>query len=68
MFYAWFDRDAPSFEDMNTYSSQRRWGRFYIDAEGDPTIEFDLDLEDGGISPALFVDNLEYWDGILADF
>jgi len=66
MFYAWFDSDnPPSLEAMNLYAARTRWGRFYIDHEGDPTIELDIDLEDGGMSEELFIDNVEYWDGAL---
>lgn len=69
MFYAWFEADpTPSLEAMNSYTAMRRWGRFYIDSEGDPVIEMDIDLEDGGMSPELFIDNVEYWDLALNDF
>ena len=69
MFYAWFDVDeAPSIENINLYNSRRRWGRVYVDSEGDPTIEMDLDLEDGGMSQELFIDNVEYWDLVLNEF
>jgi hypothetical protein len=66
MFYAWFDSDTPpTLEAMNTFAARARWGRFYIDHEGDPTIEMDVDLEDGGMSEELFIDNIEYWDSTL---
>lgn len=69
MFVAWFeDSTPPSFEDLNHYNARRRWGRAFIDHEGDPTIEMDLDLEDGGVSPELFIDNVEYWDLALREF
>jgi hypothetical protein len=72
MFYAWIDSETPpSLESMNLYSARMRWGRFYIDHEGDATMEMDIDLEDGGMSEELFIDNVEYWDSALelfADF
>lgn len=68
MFYAWFDDDPPSLEAMNQYSSSHRWGRFYIDEDGDAVIEMDLDLEDGGVAPELFIDNIEYWDAVLSNY
>jgi hypothetical protein len=69
MFYAWFDSETPPpLEAMNTYAARMRWGRFYLDHEGDPTIELDIDLEDGGMSEELFLDNVEYWDGALNQF
>jgi len=69
MFYAWFDSETPvSLEAMNSFAAKMRWGRFYIDQEGDPTIELDIDLEDGGMSEELFIDNVEYWDSALNRF
>jgi hypothetical protein len=69
MFSAWFDSESPpSLEAMNLYSARTRWGPSYLDHEGDPTIEMDLDLEDGGLSEELFFDNIEYWDGALNRF
>ncbi len=69
MFFAWFeDSTPPSFEDFNTYNARRRWGRAFLDKDGDPMIEMDLDLEDGGISPELFIDNVEYFDLALREF
>ena len=69
MFSAWSeDETPPSFEEMNQFNMCQRWGRAYIDEEGDPTIEMDLDLENGGISPELFIDNVEYFDVALRQF
>jgi hypothetical protein len=69
MFSAWFeDEDPPTLEAMNQFAARMRWGRVYIDEEGDPTIEMDVDLEDGGMSEELFIDNVEYWDSSLSAF
>lgn len=59
---------SPSLEQMNAFARDNRWGRVYIDQEDDPVIEMDIDLEDGGMSAALFRDNLEYWDAIMGKF
>jgi hypothetical protein len=68
-FFAGFRTDkSPSLKQMNDYSRENRWGRVYIDDEDDPVIEMDIDLEDGGMSAALFKDNLEYWEYIMAKF
>ncbi len=69
MFSAWIDSDTPpSLQAMNDFSARMRWGRFYLDSEGDPTIELDIDLEDGGMSEELFIDNVEYWESALTQF
>ncbi|MDB5673507.1 MAG: YbjN protein, partial [Sphingomonas bacterium] len=36
--------------------------------EHDPILEMDVDLDDGGVSPALFIDNIEFWTSILGKF
>lgn len=60
--------DPPSLELMNAYAAQKRWGRVYLDDEDDPVIEMDIDLEDGGVSEELFLDNLEYWEVVINQF
>jgi Putative bacterial sensory transduction regulator len=71
-FYAGFNpKVSPTLEKMNEFGRDNRWGRYYLDKDGDPVIEFDLDLEQGGMSEELFLDNVEYWDyamGRFADF
>lgn len=65
-FFISFDPErSPSLEAMNAYSRENRWGRIYLDKEGDPALEFDLDLEEGSMSEALFLDNLAYWETVV---
>jgi hypothetical protein len=67
--FAGFRTDkSPTLREMNDYTRDYRWGRVYIDEEDDPVIEMDIDLEDGGMSDALFKDNLEYWDYVMSKF
>lgn len=70
-FHAGFDTDpgkAPSLEKINAWNRTQRFGRAYLDNEGDPVIEMDIDLDDGGMSQPLFLDNLEFWVSVLAQF
>lgn len=68
-FYAGFAVDkSPTLEAMNSYASQNRFGRIYIDEDGDPAIEMDVDLEMGGMSKELFIDNIAYWDSVMLGF
>ena len=70
-FYTAYDTapgKAPSLEKINEWNRDRRFGRAYIDTEGDPVVEMDVDLDDGGISQALFTDNLEYWVAVMTGF
>jgi Putative bacterial sensory transduction regulator len=65
-FYAAFNpKVSPELQAMNDYARDNRWGRIFLDKEGDPAIEFDVDLEKGGMSEALFLDNVAYWEAII---
>jgi Putative bacterial sensory transduction regulator len=59
---------APSLERMNEWNRGKRFGRAYLDKENDPILEMDVDLDDGGMSTALFIDNIEFWQSVLGDF
>lgn len=53
--YAGFKSDKANLSKINDWNRSKRYSRAYIDKEGDPVIELDLDLV-GGITPARFVD------------
>lgn len=53
---------------MNSYAAENRFGRIYLDKDRDPVIEMDVDLEAGGMSKELFMDNLAYWEAIMVGF
>ena len=68
-FYAGFNpKTSPTLQGMNDYSKDNRFGRVYLDKDNDPVIEMDIDLEAGGMSEELFLDNLAYWNSILGAF
>jgi len=68
-FFVAFDpKSSPTLEQMNGYAREYRWGRVYLDKDGDPAVEFDLDLEKGGMSAELFLDNVEYWEAIMVAY
>lgn len=67
-YVAFVPMNKPTLEEMNTYAAENRFGRVYLDDEGDPIIEMDLDLEAGGMSRDLFLDNLAYWETIMVAF
>lgn len=53
---------------LNEWNRTKRFGRAFLDKENDPILEMDLDLDDGGLSRALFIDNIEFWASVLGDF
>ena len=68
-FHAGYDlKAAPSLASINEWNRRQRFGRAYLDGENDPILEMDVDLDDGGLSEALFIDNLEFWTSAMGGF
>jgi hypothetical protein len=68
-FAAGFDKkSATSLDSINDWNRKNRFGRAYLDDEGDPILGMDIDLDDGGISALLFTDNLEFWTAVTGAF
>ena len=68
-FHSGYDLTSqPSLELMNEWNRTQRFGRAYLDKESDPILEMDVDLDDGGVAPLLFIDNVEFWASILGKF
>ena len=68
-FYSGFSpKKKVTLDAMNQYARENRWGRIYLDKVGDPAIEMDVDLEKGGMSEDLFLDNLEYFETVMNEF
>ena len=68
-FHSGYDlRNPVSLERINEWNRSQRFGRAYLDKENDPILEMDVDLDDGGLSTALFIDNLEFWTSVLGNF
>lgn len=68
-FAAGFDKkSATGLDSINEWNRKNRFGRAYLDDEGDPLLGMDVDLDDGGMSRALFTDNLEFWTAVTGAF
>ena len=68
-FHSGYDLTTPvALDQINSWNRSQRFGRAYLDKENDPILEMDLDLDDGGISPLLLIDNIEFWASILGNF
>ncbi|MEQ9401207.1 MAG: YbjN domain-containing protein [Longimicrobiales bacterium] len=64
-----FDKaEALDADNMNDWNRRIRFGQASVDDEGDPRLSLDLNLAEGGISRALFIDNVELWDRTLSRF
>lgn len=62
-----FDHVLP-LETLNEWNRSQRFGRAFLDKENDPILEMDVDLDDGGLTPLLFIDNIEFWTSVLPKF
>ena len=68
-FHSGYHLTTPvSLEMINEYNRSQRFGRAYLDKENDPILEMDVDLDDGGVSSLLFIDNIEFWASVLGRF
>ena len=68
-FHVGYDLKSGSLlEVVNNWNKSQRFGRAYLDSENDPILEMDVDLDDGGVSQMLFIDNLEFWTSAMGRF
>jgi hypothetical protein len=68
-FYAGYSEpNTATIETINEWNENNRFGRAYLGDDGIARIEMDVDLDDGGVSQALFEDNLEYWAIVMSRF
>ena len=68
-FVAAFDRDRnTSLATANEWNRDYRFAKVYVDDEGDPFIEMDVNLAGDGVGRRNFNDLLDGWRRTLADF
>ena len=68
-FHSGYKVSSPvSLERINEWNRSQRFGRAFLDKENDPILEMDVDLDDGGVSALLFIDNVEFWASVLGNF
>ncbi|MEN3748836.1 YbjN domain-containing protein [Sphingomonas sp. HF-S3] len=68
-FYTAYKAEKPiALERINEWNNSRRFGRASLDKDNDPVIRMDVDLDDGGMPQALFIDNLEFWESVVVGF
>ena len=68
-FHSGYDITVPvTLDRINEWNRTQRFGRAFLDKENDPILEMDVDLDDGGLSRALFIDNVEFWASVLGKF
>lgn len=53
---------------VNDWNRQNRFARAYIDAENDPVLKMDVDLDHAGIPRANFTEYLDIWGSLAPKF
>jgi hypothetical protein len=59
--------NGPSLEKINEWNRTKRYARAYLDKEGDPRVEVDLDLE-GGVTEGAIKELFRTNSAVLAQF
>ena len=68
-FSAGFDLENPmSAGKINEWNRDKRFGKAYLDDDGDPYIEYDINLDFDGVGAKNFDDTIDLWRVVLADF
>jgi len=65
-FHASF-RAQPTLDVINTWNKENRYGKTYLDGEGDPVLEYDLDLE-GGATDETILEAVRTFRMLVRDF
>jgi hypothetical protein len=64
-----FDLDRPlTAAKVNEWNRDKRYGKAYIDDEGDPFIDMDVNLDFDGVGAKNFDDTIDLWRAVLSDF
>ena len=58
-FVGYAEPKAASLTQVNKWNAEHRFGRAYLADSGSARIEMDVNLDEGGMSQALFEDSLE---------
>ena len=68
-FHSGFTAEKPVTADaLHSYTRDHRFGRAFLDSEGQPAIQYDINMAEGGISEALLLDNVELWEVMIEIF
>ncbi|MFD2237352.1 YbjN domain-containing protein [Aureimonas populi] len=66
-FAAGWEVSGLTVEQVNAWNRDKRFGRAYLDTEGEPVLEMDVNLK-GSVSAENFEDTVDWWRVVMADF
>ncbi|APZ97917.1 hypothetical protein BWQ93_05015 [Sphingopyxis sp. QXT-31] len=67
-FHTLYSGSTATVEKMNQFNLDRRYGRGVMESNGDAGLRMDFNLAAGGMSKAMFLDNVELWDELMSVF
>ena len=67
-FFTGFTDVSSTVERVNEWNRNNRFARAYIDAEGDPVLRMDVDLDHQGIAGANFGEYLDIWASLAPKY
>lgn len=67
-FHTLYSGSNATVESMNKFNVDRRFGRGVIESGGDAGLRMDFNMAAGGMSQALFLDNVDLWDELMSVF
>lgn len=66
-FMAGWNADGISQDTINEWNRTKRFGKAFIDEEGDPAIQMSVNL-DFGVTAENFEDTVDWWRVVITDF
>ncbi|WP_246221693.1 YbjN domain-containing protein [Marichromatium bheemlicum] len=67
LFYAGWEDAGLTLEDVNRWNRGKRFGKAYLDDEGDAVLEFAVNLN-YGVTPRNLDDTFDWWGVVLREF
>ena len=62
-----WDNSGVSMSDVNAWNKGKRYGKAYIDDEGDPIVEMSVNLY-GGVTRKNLDDTFDWWRTVIKEF
>lgn len=63
----WARQNKIPMSEINEWNAKKRFGKAYLDNEGDPRLEMDVNLDEG-VSRLNLEDTMDYWSKLLDAF
>jgi hypothetical protein len=64
---SWINPGHVTIESLHAWNRDKRFGKAYLDSDGDPVLEWDVNLF-GGVSPRNLDDTIDWWEVVLTNF